>query len=125
MSKWTIKTFVTKRDIDIIQEWIDGLPQKAQVAIDVRIRFLALGNSWHRPYAHKLTGYDGIWEVRVKSERVQYRPLGCCGPGDEVFSLLIGAKEINNRFDPKDAPEIAEKRKKLIYQDQGYLNEYC
>ncbi|MCJ7546110.1 MAG: type II toxin-antitoxin system RelE/ParE family toxin [Deltaproteobacteria bacterium] len=95
------------------------------MAIDERIRFLALGNFWHRPYADKLTGYANIWEIRVKSENVQYRPLGCCGPGDKVFSLLVGAREINKRFDPKDAPKIAEKREKLVYQDEGYLNEYC
>lgn len=124
MNNWTIKTFVTERGTDVIQEWIEDLPIKAQVAIDERIRFLALGNNWHRPYAHQLKGYDGIWEIIIKSENVQYRPLGCFGPGDKVFSLLIGAREKDNKFVPQNAPKTAEKRKKVIYENEGYLNEY-
>jgi len=124
MNRTTIKTFVTRRGIDRIQEWIKYLPTKAQVAIDERIRFLALGGNWSRPYAAKLKGYDSIWEIRVKSENIQYRPLGCFGPGENVFSILIGAIEKNNRFVPKDAPKIAEKRKQLIYQDERCLDEY-
>ena len=116
---------MTVRGIDVIKEWLDGLPIKAQVAIDERIRFLALGSYGHRPYAAKLEGYDNIWEVRVKSEKIQYRPLGCSGPGDKVFSLLIGAREKGSHFEPKDAPKIAEKRRNLVYQDEKYLNEYC
>jgi len=124
MNNWTIKSFVTARGIDVIQEWIESLPIKAQVAVDQRITFLALKGYWYRPYAHKLKGYDGIWEIIIQQENVQYRPLGCFGPGEKVFSLLIGAKEKNNKFEPKGAPKIAEKRKKMIFQKEGYLNEY-
>jgi len=124
MNRTTIKTFITKRGKDLIQEWIKCLPKKAQASIDVRIRFLALGGNWCRPYAAKLGGYDKIWEIRVKSENIQYRPLGCFGPGENIFSILIGATKKNNRFVPKDAPKIAIKRKQLINQDEGYLNEY-
>jgi len=124
MNRTTIKTFVTKRGIDQIQEWIDNLPTRAQVAIDERIRFLALGGNWLRPYAAKLRGYNSIWEIIVLSEKIQYRPLGCKGPGKNVFSILIGATKKNNRFIPQNAPRTAEERKRLINQDEGYLNEY-
>jgi hypothetical protein len=124
MSNWKIKTFITARGTDVIQKWLDDLPIKAQVAIDERIRFLATLQHWERPFAAKLKGYDDIWEVIVQSERVQYRPLGCFGPGEKVFSLLIGAVEKGNRFEPKDAPTTAEKRKNLVYQNERYLDEY-
>ena len=124
MHRTTIKTFVTKRGVDQIQEWIKYLPTKAQASIEVRIRYLALGGNWCRPNAAKLQGYDSIWEIIVLSENIQYRPLGCFGPGKNIFSILIGAIEKNNRFVPKNAPKIAEERKQLIYQDEGYLNEY-
>jgi len=124
MNAITIKAYVTKRGIQAIHEWIDNLPIRAQVAIDERIRFLALGGIWPCQYARKLRGYYKIWEIRVKSENIQYRPLGCFGPGKNVFSILIGATKKNNRFIPPNAPKTAEKRKQLIYQDEGYLNEY-
>lgn len=124
MNTTTIKTYVTKRGRDTIQEWIDDLPTRAHVAIDVRIRFLALGGNWRPPFAAKLRGYDSIWEIKVLSGNIQYRPLGCFGPGKHVFSILIGAIKKNNRFIPQNAPKTAEKRKQLIYQDEGYLNEY-
>jgi len=125
MNNWTIKSFITERGVNVIKEWLDGLPIKAQVAIDERIRFLALWGYWYRPYANKLKGYDGIWEIIIQSEKAQYRPLGCFGPGNKVFSLLIGAREKGSRFEPKDAPKIAERRKKMIYQNEKYLDEYC
>lgn len=124
MNAITIKAYVTERGIDAIHEWIDNLPIRAQVAIHVRIRFLALGGIWPRQYVAKLRGYDKIWEIRVKSENIQYRPLGCFGPGKNVFSILIGATKKNNRFIPPNAPKTAEERKRLINQDEGYLNEY-
>ncbi len=124
MNAITIKTYVTERNIDDIQEWIDNLRPRAQAAIEVRIRFLALGGNWYPPYAAKLRGYNKIWEIRVKSENIQYRPLGCFGPGKNVFSILIGATKKNNRFIPPNAPKTAEERKRLINQDERYLNEY-
>lgn len=125
MNKWTIKTFITERGISVIQKWLDGLPKTAQADIDERIRFLSVTGFWYRPYAAKLKGYDEIWEIRIRSGKVQYRPLGCFGPGEKVFSLLFGAIEKGSRFEPKDAPKTAEIRKLLIYENEGYLDEYC
>lgn len=124
MNATTIKAYVTKRGIEEIHEWIINLPPRAQVAIDTRIRFLALGGNWYPPYAAKLRGYTSIWEIKVLSENIQYRPLGCFGPGKNVFSILIGATKKNNRFIPPNAPKTAEERKRLINQDERYLNEY-
>ena len=54
---------------------------------------------------------------------MQYRPLGCYGPDRNEFTLLIGAKEIGSKFEPKDAPNKAMERQRLIFQD-GRFTKY-
>src|SRR5438309_3700713 len=55
-------------------EWLDGLPQKARDKCRVRIeRLRELGNELRRPEADYLR--DGIYELRVKLQRVNYRML--------------------------------------------------
>lgn len=125
MSNWTIKVYITASGINYFQKWLDGLPKTAQADIDQRMRFLAATGFWHRPYAAKLKGYDEIWEIRILSGNVQYRPLGVFALGEKVFSLLIGAIEKGGRFEPKNAPKIAEKRRSLFLDNKGHLDEYC
>jgi len=125
MSNWTIKVYIAESGINYFQKWLDSLPKTAQADIDERIRLLAATGYWHRPYAAKLKVYDEIWEIRIRSGNVQYRPLGCFAPSNKVFSLLGGAIERGSRFEPKDAPKIAEHRKTLIFKGKGKLDEYC
>ncbi|MFZ3136668.1 MAG: type II toxin-antitoxin system RelE/ParE family toxin [Thermodesulfovibrionales bacterium] len=125
MSNWTIKVYIAASGINYFQKWLDSLPKTAQVDIDERIRLLAATGFWHRPYAAKLKGYDEIWEIRILSGNVQYRPLGVFDLGEKVFSLLIGAIEKGSRFEPKNAPKIAEKRRSLFLENKGHLDEYC
>jgi hypothetical protein len=125
MSNWTIKVYITASGVNYFQKWLDGLPKTAQADIDQRIRLLAATGFWQRPYAAKLKGYDEIWEIRILSGNVQYRPLGVFALGEKVFSLLIGAIEKGGRFEPKNAPKMAEKRRSLFLENKGHLDEYC
>ena len=55
-------------------EWLDGLPQKTRDKFIVRMERLAeCGNELRRPEADLLR--DGIYELRVRSMRVNYRML--------------------------------------------------
>ena len=57
-----------------ILEWLDSLPQRAQDKCAVRIERLAeLGHELRRPEADYLR--DGIYELRAKHGRVNYRLL--------------------------------------------------
>ena len=58
----------------LILEWMDELPAKAQDKCTVRIERLAeQGHELRRPEADYLR--DGIYELRVKHARVNYRML--------------------------------------------------
>ena len=55
-------------------EWLDGLPAKAQDKCRLKIeRLRALGHELRRPEADFLR--DGIYELRVRLRRVNYRLL--------------------------------------------------
>ncbi len=55
-------------------DWFDGLPPKAQDKCRVRIeRLRELGHELRRPEADYLR--DGIYELRVKHQGVNYRLL--------------------------------------------------
>lgn len=55
-------------------DWIDGLPEKAQVKCIEKIELLeAFGNQLRRPHAAPLR--DGIHELRFRYLRVRYRVL--------------------------------------------------
>jgi hypothetical protein len=47
----------------------------------------------------------------VRVANTQYRPLFCHGPGPGDLTLLVGALEKGDRFEPQSAPETALRRK--------------
>jgi len=55
-------------------EWVESLPQKAQDKCRVRLeRLREMGNELRRPEADYLR--DGIYEIRVRHQRINYRIL--------------------------------------------------
>ena len=46
----------------------------------------------HRGYLKKLSGCDGLWEVRIDFANLAFRLLGTMLPGDE-FLLVTGVKK--------------------------------
>lgn len=124
MSYWTIKAFKTDRGENAVKNWVEEQPKKAQAAIKVRLRYLATQQIWDRPHVKKLKGSKHIFEIRVTSIKVQYRPLGFYGPNQKEFTLLIGAIEKDSEFKPKTAIKTAESRRELILKDDSYAIKY-
>ncbi len=124
MKIWAFKVFLKDKTTNVIEEWLEGLPTKAQVKIDERINYLAITPQWVRPYFDILHGYEGIHEIRVILQNIQYRLLGCFGPREKEFTLLIGSKEIGSKFNPASAPTIAQQRRKLILEDGSYTDDF-
>jgi hypothetical protein len=62
---------------------------------------------WPGPWTTQLADYPGIYEMRLKVERYQYRPLFIFGPGRSDLTFVIMANEVGDQFLPKDAPDRA------------------
>lgn len=119
MAFWRFKDYLSERGDNEIRLWLDSLSKKARIKIDRRIRYLENIEHFHREpqYIKQLVGYESIYEIRVVFSGDQYRPLGCYGPEQGQFTLLIGAFEVGDRFDPRNAPEIAVQRRAIILAD--------
>jgi hypothetical protein len=127
MSDWTFKVFIKANGRDAFEEWIEDQNAEAEESIRAMIRRLSNTRFelWGRPLTAQLRGHQDIYEILVPTKDKQYRPLGCFGPGPQVFTLLVGASKKGNVWTPPNARETADKRCKLVYKDWGrYTREY-
>jgi hypothetical protein len=117
--EWTFKCFKSSSGTNEIRKWLSALPERDQAKIDAVIRHLEIQKRLEEgPYIEPLTGYKGLFEIKVFSGRVRYRPIGCYGPNRREFTILKGAIEKDDKFEPKSAPDIADTRSKLINKEK-------
>lgn len=124
MKEWNFKVFISLNGDNEILNWIDGLPINLQARIKRIVAYLETQKDMRSSYFKKYKGHDNIYELRFTANNIQYRPLGCFGPGTNEFTLLIPAIEKGNKLIPKDAAIKAEERCKLIYRDRRYTNDF-
>lgn len=114
-SRWVFKDYVTDGGENVIRSWLSGLPPGARARINAAIRNLEPLPELRRPYSGDLKGNcSGLIELRIPYQKVQYRPLGCYGPGRKEVTLLFGAIEKDNRLEPPSACSTALTRKARI-----------
>jgi hypothetical protein len=109
MKHWEIRIFGNKySDVDT---WIEHLPPPARARMDLIIDHLGITIDWTKTgYFRPLIGYKKISEIIFTVQNIQYRPLGCYGPGSKHDTILVGAtKTDRTKFHPLNAPIIALK----------------
>src|SRR5229473_8387356 len=121
MPEWTFRDYQrpsTEGDesvlVNEILAWTLGLPTKAQAKIDMIILTL---QAWVGPWPPQYVsdcGFEDIWELRVKSGNVQYRPLGFYGPQRKVFTLVIGTIEKGGKIPKGDGASAIERRRRVL-----------
>jgi hypothetical protein len=115
MKEWQFKAFRKESGKNAIEEWLEGLSQTAQASIRAGISYLEARppREWVRPFFDTLSGR--IHKIRITDiiEKKEYRILGCFGPGDRVFTMLIGAIEKDRKLEP-GAKETAKQRYKIV-----------
>jgi len=122
MTEWMFRDYLRPATTDeesiVLNEillWTLGLPQKAQAKIDTIILTLqAWPPPWPLQYVSAYRGYPDLYELRIKSGGVQYRPLGCYGPGNRVFTLLIGAIEKGGKIPRGDLESAVDRRTRVF-----------
>jgi len=125
MKEWTFKVFIKQDGNDVFEEWISMQDIDVEERIRARLDMMSVTKTWSRPYFDKIHGTKHIHEIIIKFKGRQYRPLGCFGPGPQVFTLLIGASKKGKVWNPPNAIETAEKRHKLVFSgDRRYTREY-
>lgn len=109
---YSIYDFLNLQGQNEIKEWTLGLEKAQRGKLNEKLDKLMLYGD--ELFPHMLTGtpVPGIQKLRVKG-KVQLRPLLCKGPVniDSEYTLLLGAKEIGDKWSPKNAPTIANNNK--------------
>jgi len=128
MSCWTFRVF-KDGGANVIEQRLTSLPPSIEERFRTLLIHMANTQSWVRPFFDKLSGYKNVYEIIIKSN-IQYRLLGCFGPGRREFTLLIEATKSGASkgkpatWNPKDARKIADMRSKLPLEDRRYTDEY-
>jgi hypothetical protein len=97
------------------KEWTESLQKTERAKLNQALDRLAMNGTVMRPHALAGTGIGGIEKLRVRGS-TQLRPLLTDGPintGSE-FTLLFGAREVGDKWKPKDAPATAQQRKQEL-----------
>jgi hypothetical protein len=115
MSKYAIFDYVHPTEGNVVKRWSLALQKKERAKLNQRLDSLALHGPDLIPGLLSPTGVPNIFKLKIKG-RVQLRPMVCEGPGSELaYTLLLGAKEISDEYDPPNAPErAADIRKDLL-----------
>jgi hypothetical protein len=123
MGTWEIFDYVEADGTNAIRVWIDSLPTAAQVKIDTIIRYLEATQVWPPQYISALKDCAEIYELRIVSAGVQYRPLGYFGPGPGryQFTLLMGAIEKGGKLEPREFCKVATRRREIVNGDRNRI----
>jgi hypothetical protein len=129
MAKWKIWCFVSLHGRNDIHHWYETQSAAVQANFDTALDYLREQpiTGWVRPKASKLAGNPcrHFYEIRIKANNTQHRPLGYFGPGDGRFTIVFCATEKDKKFVPKDACEQAKKRKDLVDADPSHRSCRC
>jgi hypothetical protein len=100
-------------------EWMKDQQKVQRVKLNARLDWLKEKGDALLPEILTNTHVRGILKLRIKGN-VQLRPLLCRGPhGDGEYTLLMGAKEVGDCWQPKDAAETADVRKAAVAADKN------
>lgn len=114
---WTFFDFVTIRGsgeiTNEIHEWLNSNDVTVLAKAKINAILISLQGFPVIPeqYISSYKGWDDVYELRIVSSGVQYRPFGFYGPGRRQFTLLVGSTEKGKV--PKSTLRVADERRKI------------
>jgi len=115
MMPFLIYDYVNDHNQNEIKDWTSGLEKPQRGKLNEKLDKLALYGDELHPEMLTGTGVPGIKKLRGRGN-VQLRPLLCNGPVNvkQEYTLLKGAKEVGNKWEPKGAPSTAKRNKEEV-----------
>ena len=97
-----------------------GWAQRAH--LDRRVLQMEVMPLWPEKWASDYKGADGILELKVPFDKVQYRPLGMHSPtGRRIFVLLGGGVEKGGKL-PKGVLQSVQQRRKALLEEPNWCS---
>ncbi|WP_143451845.1 hypothetical protein [Janthinobacterium sp. 35] len=116
--KFSIHDYVNNKGVNEFKRWTESLQQVQRGKLRERIDKLMLHGDTLFPEMLAGTSVAGVQKLKVHG-KVQLRPLLCKGPiyVHQEYTMLLGAKEVGNEWEPGGAPEAAKSRKNEVAAD--------
>ncbi|MBI3799143.1 MAG: type II toxin-antitoxin system RelE/ParE family toxin [Deltaproteobacteria bacterium] len=123
---WRFRDYMSRSGRNPIGDWYKGLSPQAKADFDRLLQILERTREWREPAFKRLQGkkYRGLGELRWLTERVQYRVIGCNGPGRGEYTLLIGCTHKSQVYNPPNALDTAAQRMKSLQSGEGSTCEH-
>ena len=102
---------------NLIADWMNRIGPRPKARFNAHLTNLRTVplDQWH---THKpveiLHKERGLVAIKAFVDKVQWRLIGCFGPGEGAFTLLIGAKEKGNKLEPASTYDKAHERKSNV-----------
>lgn len=127
MLLWSFRAYQSSSGRRDVAQWYADLSSANRAAVYRRLWQLRQWprEKWRYPHFRALHGEcSGLGEVRIKLDRVQWRPIGFFGPRQLEFTFLLIAREKDRKFIPKDTCSIGQARKAEVVQTPEKSHEW-
>ena len=113
-----VHCYVSPAGNNKIADWYGTLSIQERADTDEFIKNMRKTREWTMPdYRPRLKGYGNLGELRWQSGKRQHRLIGYLRGG--AFFALIGCTHKQRAYNPADALETAEKRKREVESGQS------
>jgi hypothetical protein len=127
MKYWRFLDYVSG-DTNPIHDWLHQQGPDVWARVNALIRNLEIRPQLERPDVGLLRKPpckgEGLIELILKINRVQYRPIGWYGPHKGAITLLAGAIEKGGKFEPRNVEHTAIRRKQAIIADRRHVKDH-
>jgi hypothetical protein len=118
-----VHCYVSPAGNNKIADWYESLSVQARSDADEFIKNMRRTKDWKPPYYKpRLQGYKGLGELRWTSEKKEHRLIGYLEGG--AFFAVMGCTHKGKVYDPADALNQANKRKKQIESGKAVTEGY-
>jgi hypothetical protein len=116
--------FVSAAGNNLISEWYCSQPVECRAMFDDLLDILAKKAAWKYPEFKRLE--NGLGEIMWRFGKVQHRMIGCSWKAPSGYLLLIGCTHKQDIYNPPDAIETADKRRRgLLFERKGSVCEHA
>jgi hypothetical protein len=111
---------------NLISNWRGAQSIPVQTDFDAVVRLLSATPDWSdlREFKKLDRAHVGLGELRFKTQKVQYRPVGFFGKADGEFVLLLGCSKSGRVYTPLNAFDLALRYKADFENKRGGLVEH-
>jgi hypothetical protein len=117
---WNLYDYVDAQGGSDFEAWSKGLQTPERAKLKRRLKALQDNGLGLLPQmlAGPLKGYPHIYKLKING-KIALRPLLCQGPinNDVEFTLLKGAFEVGNQWDPASARGDAVARRQIVIEN--------